>query len=139
MGEGETLADRVERADGASRKLDAEIENLLAGGSAADLAYVLTDIERTAAPPPYTGSLDAALMLVPAGWGWDVGDVHPPSEEYNDGGRPWCEIWIRNGYGRECLPGMNKTPSGRHHLNAATPALALTAAALRARARAEGE
>ena len=133
-----TLADRVERAEGASRALDAEIENLLAGGSAADLSYILTDIERTSAPPPYTASLDAALTLVPEGWGWDVGDVHPPCEEYADGGWPWCEIWIRNGGGRDRVPGMNRTPSGRNHLNANTPALALCAAALRARAR-EGE
>lgn len=65
-------------------------------------------------PPSVTQSLDAALSLVPEGWGWDVmhdsvAAVRPPDSEGDDE----LAIW-------------GLTPNG-------TPALALCIAALRAR------
>jgi hypothetical protein len=56
--------------------------------------------------------LDAALSLVPQGWGWHV-DYLPPQT-------PWASL-VRGGV-------------MRHDCHGATPALALVAAALRARA-----
>ncbi len=73
--------------------------------------------------PAYTASLDAAKTLVPEGFGWTVGDKSPwPSIA-------WCEI--------EGLPwkaGYGWAVDRRLMVEAATPALALTAASLRARA-----
>ena len=64
--------------------------------------------------PAYTASLDAAMTLVPEGRWWSV----------NGGNR--ADVWA-SGYIDE-----------RWHATAATPALALTAAALRARAATMG-
>lgn len=69
------LRDRLAKATGPDRALDATIENFLASGSAADLAHILQDIETTTKPPPYTASLDAAVTLVPEGWGVVLRDI----------------------------------------------------------------
>lgn len=61
----------------------------------------------------YTTSLDAALTLVPNGWGWHV-------RHDNDGN-----------YGHCLYPGLNVSPGAAV---AATPPLALCLAALKARA-----
>ncbi len=82
------LAERCEAATGPSYVLDLEIAEVIAP---TELAW----------QPPYTASLDAAMMLVPD----------------HDG-------WIIMG---------NSAKVGRQISGAATPALALCAAALRAR------
>lgn len=84
------------------------------------------------AVPHYTTSIDASLSLVPEGWGWCVGDIHPPTEMYLESGLPWAEIW-RRGLTHSRIPGMLWDGIGRNGINAATPALALCIAALRAR------
>lgn len=63
----------------------------------------------------YTRSLDAAMTLLPDGNFWQAGTVD----------RAWATVWARN-------ERVNK-----HGSSAATPALALTAAALRALAAME--
>lgn len=115
------LAARVEQAQGPDRELDAEIARAIGwkeslsgrwwkppGGD--DWNFVL---------PPFTASLDAALTLVPEGWIFAVhsGDDRGPPVAY-------------------CVPNMGRLPWPHwvDDINAATPALALTAAALRARA-----
>jgi hypothetical protein len=85
--------------------------------------------------PDPTASLDAAMTLVPEGWGWSVGDVHGPLEAYSGSSVPWAEIWTRDDRDVQ-IPDMN-WDGCRNHLNAATPALALTAASLRARSALE--
>ena len=80
---------------------------------------------------PYSSSIDSALTLVPMGWGWSVGDIHGTCESAGIG-RPWAEIWKR-GDRPVRLPGMHRTTDGRCLINAATPALALCIAALKAR------
>lgn len=125
------LAERVEKAQGPDRALDARILMAISGGSQADADYAASDPERTCAPPAYTASLDAAAALVPEGWRlaylgeWD-------SETLRARG-PWQAILIRAGEGDSFGPELS--PRCNH---AATPALALTAAALRARAAMEG-
>ena len=128
----ESLFARVLEGTGPDRELDADIEACLTGrvthprapgwtfetqDTELKLAR-LVDIQfisRVSRPaPPYTASLDAALKLVPEGWRWAVSTTnddspcafgHPPDKSF----------WIED------------TP-------AATPALALCAFALRARA-----
>jgi hypothetical protein len=68
------LADRCEREE-PSRALDAAIENVLTGGSPADLSYILADVETTTRPPAYTTSLDAAVTLVRKRWGHVLRDI----------------------------------------------------------------
>lgn len=70
--------------------------------------------------PRYTASLDAAMSLVPEGWEWAAGTGR--REHMTENGRkPWA--WCANGTGF-ALP--------LDFSLAATPALALTAACLRA-------
>ena len=76
----------------------------------------------------YTASLDAAMTLVPEGWGWLVSQ---PNEKA-----------IASGLLKKDTPVMGEVQYGydqRYTVAAATPALALTAAALRARAAMMGE
>jgi len=128
------LAERCEQAAGPDRELDVAIA--LACGivtsregdcfyghkyySVMVLDYDYDDTEyRAPELPSYTASLDAAITLVPEGWGWAVSTTlaglpcaygHPP-------GNGLAVSWI------------DDTP-------AATPALAMCAFALRARAAA---
>lgn len=93
------LAERCEAATGPSYVLDLEIAEVIAP---TELAW----------QPPFTASLDAALMLVPEGW---TGIV-----PITGGDDAW--LWQER-----ALAGTG------HRCRAATPALALCAAALRAR------
>lgn len=71
-------------------------------------------------PPNYTASLDAALTLVPEGWGWLIDGGHPPAGyvvELDEGKLPPKQI-----------TGIHKSP-----------AIALCIAALKARAHKGGE
>jgi hypothetical protein len=72
-------------------------------------------VARTIDAPAYTTSLDAALTLVPAGWGWSL--------DYMDPGEPDGAMVGQHageGYNADCRP--------------VPPALALCIAALKARA-----
>ncbi len=123
MPEAQTLRDliaRVEMAEGPDRKLDAEIA--LATGwrlktvdgvgywRRGDYSWTA---EMEGVPPFYTASLDAAVSLVPSGWVWGASS------------RGYARAWTITDEGKA----LQKAEC--HH--AATPALALTAAALRAR------
>lgn len=118
------LADRVEAASGPDRNTDAEIAQLQGlrvveeghplGRCCYDAEHKLVTI------PPYTRSLDAAATLVPEGHEYAAGTGR--KEHMSENGRlPWA--W--------CATGSDLVD--RLAL-AATPALALTAAALRAHA-----
>ena len=117
------LAERCEQAAGPDRGWDAEIAVALFGGN---VIYGLgTDqwrrIEITGARrmnhplPPYTASLDAAVTLVPEGWTW--GRFHSGAVECMTLNGPGNSILFERGEG-------------------ISTALALCAAALRARAAA---
>ena len=99
------LAERCEKAQGPDRELDREI----AEATKPDFWLV---------PPRYTASLDAALSLVPEGWAWAVyggarEEIVATAYCVPNGGRlPWPD-WVTD-------------------ICAATPALALCAATLRA-------
>lgn len=132
------LAERCEKAQGPDRELDAEILAALVGGVAkqspingAWCVYIgtdsrgrprlweaRTDVENAWRHAPFTASLDAALSLVPEGWAWAVyggarEEIVSTAYCVPNGGRlPWPD-WVTD-------------------ICAATPALALCAAALRA-------
>lgn len=125
----EALALRCKQATGPDRRLDAEIDCLV---RFTDLRPAELDDHKKyqrGVPPgagdiwcptgflmaaSYTASLDAALTLVPADHDWVVGNVNG-----HVGGTPYACVGSRD-----------------QHF-AATPALALCAASLRARAAAE--
>lgn len=112
------LADRVEKLTGPSRQIDGEIYATLCG-----LDFPAGDNEkgritrqvRMDCAKFYTGSVDASATLIPEEWSWNT----------------WS-----TGYARAIHP-----HSSRHDKEgrAITPALALTCAALRARAHGGGE
>lgn len=104
------LAGRCEKATGPSRDLDADISRAYGGYSETKSAY---------APEPFTASLDAAMSLVPEGWAYSVGNIDPS--------RCRCSAWV--------MPPPYSI--GADIRTGATPALALCAAALRARASKE--
>ena len=129
------LAERVEAATRGSDELDAHIRCALFGkpnnfvkqshingawcvwridGAGREVAWDgngLTQLQRLGA---FTASLDAAMSLVPSGWDWSLnGEGNPKSYV--------AELWVYFGDGEAIA-------------KAATPALALTAACLRARA-----
>lgn len=124
----EALALRCEQATGADRELDAEIWlACVPGATREQTSYFhkasgrecVIDETRDATGrliivPSYTASLDAALTLAPADHDWVVGNVNG-----HVGGTPYACVGSRD-----------------QHF-AATPALALCAASLRARAAAE--
>lgn len=104
-----SLAERVEAATGAENELDFAIQ--LAVLSRAGY------LPGRASCKPYTRSLDAALSLVPSGWAWQAGVGIETEAGNSDSAYAWA------------------APVDHGELVfAATPALALCAAALRARA-----
>ena len=125
------LADRVEAATGADRELDADIAVAAAGFRRVSESMLCKDEWDYAsnadgyflAWPRYTASIDAALTLVPSGWTWSI--VH--EREWELSGKPAYFSDLRRGY---------RTSYDNATLSwSATPALALTAAALRALAQ----
>ena len=118
-----TLAGRVEAATGPDRELDAAIANAVgaehgqksgwSNGENGD--YFVID----ECAPRYTASIDAALTLVPDGWS--------VLSAWNPTGR--CKCDLSDGP----MDGQNRTWIGSEPCP--TPALALTAAALRAGAK----
>jgi hypothetical protein len=114
------LADLIEAADGPCRKLDAEIARVAGAehGPRENVEYEtrsVTYIDEIA--PRYTASIDAAMTLVPEGCLWGVGNSC-----YSE-----CCPWAW------CLP-VGASWDEADNSYAATPALALCAAAIRARA-----
>lgn len=114
----EALAERCERAAGPDRELDAEIGRYF---SARFLGYVPDEPQHGCAE--FTRSIDAAMTLVPEGWYWRAGHgvLWPGWAHLNRKHPDHCE--------RE----------DEHSAHAETPALALCAAALRARAQSQGK
>lgn len=105
------LITRLQAAEGPSRELDTEICEAI--------GFVLGQLGHA---PPFTTSIDAALTLVPEGWHWAI----------------YTEKGICGGKGaRVNVGGPERTRRGwskdLHEVYAATPALALCIAALRAR------
>jgi hypothetical protein len=116
------LAHRCEQAAGPDKELDFTIDNfMLKHGPEADRIrnprYVLS----------YTASLDAAVTLVPEGW--RLGVLSEWDNETLRKKGPWQCIVMPAGKGDSMGIGLNTRCD-----HAATAALALCAAALRARA-----
>jgi hypothetical protein len=120
------LAERCEKAVGADRELDKAIAVALgahtitldSGGRGMML------FESSGGPLPlWTASLDAAMQLVPNAYYWSAGTIAQEGyEHYDDMDFGWAQVVHRE---------------RSNHIDceaAATPALALAAAALRARA-----
>lgn len=104
------LAERVEKASGPDREVDCRIFAHLSGLNFETAANVVSDFSQWQSPA-YTSSLDAAMSLVPEEHDWDLN-------------------WRASGFVAARV--------GVHVVRAATPALALTAAALRAHVKGEG-
>lgn len=126
------IAKVVEGLDGPDREVDAEIALAVSYANCRPRTteeYPKTPIENQYGhgifPPAYTASIDAAMTLVPEGWSVGLGDLR---------GRDPV-IWRAH-----LRDHNNPDPSTRQWVegNCATPALALCAAALRARSR-QGE
>jgi len=132
------LALRIEAASGPDRILDGLITVAIDGdrrtilynepgpfpqkpvyGPIRDLALSGADLANYINAPVYTASLDAAMALVPENADWMLDNFDGPVEK-----RCTAETFAKSGVGRD----------GFGTCFAATPALALTAAALRARA-----
>lgn len=109
----EELVKRCEEADGADRELDRDIIHALWDGPDRDSFMH----HAGKSPPPFSASIDAALTLVPPKSEWIV-------EAYNSNGvkadHVRASAWVQ----------------GAARCFAATPALAVCAAALRARTHA---
>lgn len=143
------LAGRVERASGADRELDAEIA--LATAYAGCRRRTAESNHRLPVenqfghgffPPSYTTSLDAAMSLVPEGWAIDKLSMWPASpESASNLSAPQSHCHMVGTsvqrMGRKMVWGHGGS-DGRVDATAATPALALVAAALRARAQESG-
>ena len=127
------LAARIERAEGPDRALDAEIAVAVYGG---EIVWKMTNYTMESYParryasaqhvggygndhvPEYTASIDAAMQLVPSGW--KLRQMHFNAPCADD--RKW-HLNLRGG----------KEGGDRFVGRGSTPALALSAAALRAR------
>ncbi len=137
--EWEALIQRIEAAEGPDRELDADIhlalhpEHLVAPwqrGVPAWQSHIFFHAAKqwTIEARRYTDSLDAAVSLVPEGHVWTLATW-------------WCDDDRWPPYYADCASGRIKNGEEVfvHEGRAATPALALTAAAMRARMALEGE
>ncbi|WP_305096435.1 hypothetical protein [Croceibacterium aestuarii] len=121
----EALAAQVEAATGPDRELDALIHIAVdrAGGNpiAAPGGWCVGSKQyvNPIKAPAYTASLNAAMQLVPEGWSVNI--VRTADSRFGNANL----YWFRGG---------SHIPARRMNGAAATPALALTAAALRAHA-----
>lgn len=148
-----TLPHRIEAAEGADRALDAEIavkaRTGLPNGCEWALKFPNWEAEHNGqvriignvngngdyiagrfTSPKFTASIDAALTLVPEGWGYTL--VVVPGSHIEAAVREWQ----KQDDGRYWT-GKNMAQSGM--VKAATPALALCSAALRAKEISDGE
>jgi hypothetical protein len=114
------LAERVEKASGPDRELDQEICRAVGPckyqPDGTWITYFEGGYSHSINPLPVTASLDAAMTLVPDGYGFQAKLYSESSNESE------ADVW----------KGCDYDPI--HSAEAANPALALTAAALRARA-----
>ena len=120
MSEGQALlalAERVAQASGPSIVLEQEIALAIYGATATDVTGITVIEGVVFRVPAYTASLDAAMSLVPEGMLF-----------YVDSGT------IDGGDCHACVVSKDNTAITGGCKGAATPALALTAASLRARA-----
>lgn len=120
---GEALIERLEAASVPDRELDLAIWRLVDPNAA--------EIEAAGKQPLrwlhcYTASLDAAMTLVPKGWNWMAGNRD----------QPVARAYVNNGKSHSIGVGSRKNPDlVWHEAVAATPALALCIAALRAQSQ----
>jgi len=139
------LAERCEAASGPDRELEVAIEWAVGDVPADAFNVEIVPGRMTIATgaysyhhvPAYTASLDAAIALVPEGMTWDV----------DEGPSHWILIGKQKPAGRAQVSRIGdyiNSVTGElaevsEHGFAATPALALCAAALRARAQASSD
>ena len=122
------LITRLETAAEGSRELDAHIHARQLGGefkhfTGGGALIVVNGLQHGVAEsvlPHYTTSLDAALTLVPEGWAWMVQSIPYHWQAHT------ADLWIPSQYSK----GLEVE---KMRVDAATPALALCIAALRAR------
>lgn len=103
------LADKIEQAEGPSFALEQEI-----------FRFMNPQATDQSVPPNYTASLDAAMTLVPEGCGFLLTATHMEH---------WASIVVEG----KLMDGTLTTGPSLASSRAATPALALVAAALRAK------
>jgi hypothetical protein len=116
----EALAQRCEQATGPDGNLNKTILRAL-GYTWRGMDYWHSDNKRIwINPSNFTASLDAALTLVPEGWRWSLDWTQRP--HYQDCGR--ADLYA---------PGSGIKPPDVCDVYAATPAIALCIAALKAR------
>jgi len=123
------LASRVEAAEGPDRELDNDIARWLMR----DLNWHSSDCLGR-----YTASIDDAMTLVPEGWAIDKISMWPASPEgASNATEPQSSVSMvgtsLGRYGRRIIWG-HSGKDGRVEATSSTPARALTAACLRARA-----
>lgn len=118
------LARKVEALEGACRETDALIKQAV--GDSWDYAADWGPRENcNPVAKPYTASIDAAMSLVPEGWNWMAGNRNQPD----------ARAYVENNEMAFEGAGFRKNPARIwHEVVAAAPAIALCAAALRARA-----
>lgn len=132
------MADRVEALSGPDREVDERISLAIGLPATVTIGHeVLGNLRQVPHTiKRYTASLDAAMTLVPAGW-WVAGLYFCHPDFRSAGDRDWhSELggpvsWVQF----DVVPEPEYECEGG---NAATPALALTAAALRALAKDRG-
>jgi hypothetical protein len=127
------LAERCEQATGPDRELDTLIAPHAGWKEAGKLSVMGSKMPAWLPPgksgadnkvlkvPAFTASLDAAMTLVPEGWDWSAGTGR---------GTGWATLGLPDD------DQMGGSSDDEVSCDAATPALALCAAALRARASA---
>jgi len=155
------LAARVEALTASDRKVDVAVALVLtdqffnAGpkyDGAPDRIGILRDGESVVPGngaadrfvPQYTASLDAAMTLIPEGWAISALSMWPASPEGADKpSQPQASVNLLGTslkrFGREIVWGHGGGKDGKAKADAATPALALTTACLRAIARLKAE
>jgi hypothetical protein len=148
------LAARVEALSGPDRDLDAEIAVAVSGDAGAWVVrpspqsvfahlpgWYRTSDDKSHQAPAYTASLDAAMTLVPEGWAVDRLSMWPasPDEASNKGGPQSTAMLVGTSINRRggSMFWGHGGKDGRAEATAATPALALMAANLRALAALE--
>ena len=123
------LIARLEKATEGSRELDAEIAvvsgEFLHGKVSKTRPWLVTQAGINREPPRYSASIDAALTLVPEDFQWLVRD---------DERGGFCNVTSPDFVAIEGSNGQDESIGKRFPTYAATPALALCIAALRARA-----
>ena len=116
------LAERVEKLEGPDAKVNADILRALGWTEHGFVAFTPSG-HKAMVIPDYLGSIDAAMLLVPEGWEWQADTLTMGAERDK---HAWFRLH-RPDYGEQ------------FEAEAATPALALCAAALRAIASQEGK